>query len=389
MNEIMERIRGMAEETGESIEGVAFPEPIVLAPGAVDAAADWLTASGYARVQVIADANTYEAAGKRLTDGLVARGASAVPTIVLPNALGDVAADEASVVQVLLDAQRTGAEALVVVGAGTLHDIARYAAFTCGRPFVSVPTAPSVDGFTSVGAPLIVRGDKITIPAVGPAAIFADVDLLTAAPRALIAAGFGDMLGKYTSLFDWRFGAATADEPYSPLAAAITERALAKCVAQAGAIGRGEPAAVVALMEALIESGLAMLIFGQSHPASGAEHHVSHYWEMEYIRRQRRQLLHGAKVGVACALVSERYRRIAEEDSVALDGVPDLRSMLQAVPGPTELRALLAEAGGPATPEELGVEPTLVQESLERAHRVRLNRATLLRRYNELSQLNK
>ncbi len=100
----------------------------------------------------------------------------------------------------------------------------------------------------------------------------------------MVAAGFGDMLGKYTSLFDWKFGSLTAGEPYSQTAADITRNALQMCVDHAESIAKRDEDGIRLLISALIESGLAMLLFGQSHPASGAEHHLSHYWEMEYIR---------------------------------------------------------------------------------------------------------
>ncbi|HZG56353.1 sn-glycerol-1-phosphate dehydrogenase, partial [Paenibacillus sp.] len=313
MIDILGNIRTLAERMGETAANASFPERIAVAPGAATDAAAFAEEAGYRRLLLVADANTFEAAGRRLRQGAEARRLEVETTLVKPNAQGDVVADEASVVQTLLDLQRSQAQAVLAVGAGTLHDVARYAAFTFGVPFISVPTAPSVDGFASKGAPLLVRGEKITVPAVGPVAVFADTDLLARAPRPLVAAGFGDMLGKTTSLFDWKFGAATAGEPYSPLVAAITERALRACVERAADIGAGKDEGIAALTGALIESGLAMLILGQSHPASGAEHHLSHYWEMEFIRAGRRQLLHGAKVGVASALVSELYRRIAAE----------------------------------------------------------------------------
>jgi len=382
MIDILGNIRTLAERMGETAANASFPERIAVAPGAAADAAAFAEEAEYRRLLLVADANTFEAAGRRLRQGAEARRLEVETTLVKPNAQGDVVADEASVVQTLLDLQRSQAQAVVAVGAGTLHDVARYAAFTFGVPFISVPTAPSVDGFASKGAPLLVRGEKITVPAVGPVAVFADTDLLARAPRPLVAAGFGDMLGKTTSLFDWKFGAATAGEPYSPLVAAITERALRACVERAADIGAGKDEGIAALTGALIESGLAMLILGQSHPASGAEHHLSHYWEMEFIRAGRRQLLHGAKVGVASALVSELYRRIAAE-GLAGEGDDVVRRLLPDVLEPETIRSLLREAGGPATADELGVSPKLVAESLRLAHRVRPSRYTLLKRYNE------
>ncbi|WP_258168111.1 sn-glycerol-1-phosphate dehydrogenase, partial [Paenibacillus sp. AR247] len=276
--------------------------PVVLESGAIRKAGAFLKDQDYRRVIVTADKNTFAAAGEQLMESVTEAGVDASVTFISSDEQGDVIADERSIVQLLLDVKSTKADAVVALGSGTLHDVSRFAAYSAGIPFVSVPTAPSVDGFNSKGAPLIIRGEKITIQSIGPAAIFADLDILTAAPRTMVAAGFGDMLGKCTSLFDWKFGSLTADEPYSEIVAEMTTKALQQCVDHIDAIADRTPEGIRVLTQALIESGFAMLLFGQSHPASGAEHHLSHYWEMAFLREGRRAVLHGAKVGVACAV---------------------------------------------------------------------------------------
>ncbi|MDG0791024.1 iron-containing alcohol dehydrogenase [Cohnella ginsengisoli] len=245
------------------------------------------------------------------------------------------------------------------------------------------------------GAPLLIRGDKITVPAIGPSAIFADTDILTQAPGAMVAAGFGDMLGKYTSLFDWKVGHAIGGEDYDPYVAKLTAMALAECVANVEAIGDRTPAGIETLTRALIVSGLAMLIFGQSHSASGAEHHLSHYWEMELLRTGRRQVLHGAKVGAACAVIAEHYRiwlgQAAEPQAsgpaaaLALrlgDRLPEIAGWLGELPDASRIRELLRIAGGPALPEALGIGAELVARSLREADEIRPGRKTLLRLIN-------
>lgn len=383
MYEAALRIRKAAEERGIRID-VEFPDPIVVEAGALSRTAPYIQDKGYRKPLVVADENTLRVAGGRLLEQLATLGLAAETTVVKPDRQGDVIADEASIVQVLLDVQRHGADVIVAAGSGTLHDVSRYAAYTAGIPFVSVPTAPSVDGFNSKGAPIVIRGEKITVQAIGPLAIFADLDVLREAPPAMVAAGFGDMLGKYTSLFDWTFGRWTAGEPYSELVAGITERALLECVRNVEAIGSRTEEGVRVLIDALIESGLAMLVFGQSHPASGAEHHLSHYWEMEFMRTGRRALLHGAKVGVACSEISALYHSLAADTAAEnAEAAAKLREALDRVPGPDEIRSLLRKAGGPSTIEELGVGRELLERSLAEAHRIRPNRYTLLRAYNE------
>ncbi|ASA23630.1 sn-glycerol-1-phosphate dehydrogenase [Paenibacillus donghaensis] len=383
MSDILHVIRAAAAEIAGGA-AFALPEAILVEAGALKEVAPFIVEQGWKTPLLVADRITYEAAGARLAEACETAGVPLQITLVLANAQGDVIADEASVVQVLLAIQQHKADGVVVAGSGTLHDVARYAAYTAAIPFLSVPTAPSVDGFTSNGSPLIIRSNKLTIPAAGPVAIFADTDILRAAPGPMIAAGFGDMLGKYTSLFDWKYGRLTAGEPYSPEVAAITERALLACVEHAEEIGRHTEAGIQVLTEALIESGLAILLFGQSHSASGAEHHLSHYWEMEYIRTGRRQLLHGAKVGVACAEISTLYHELANTLGQESNSQWELiREEIRGLPTPERIRHLLKTVQGPSTIQELGVEKELLQRSLAEAHLIRMNRHTLLRARNE------
>ena len=159
---------------------------------------------------LIADDNTYAALGARVESALRGEGWD-VLTILLTG--DDIIADERYVFQVLLALDRTP-RTFLAVGSGTLTDIARFVSHRGGWEFISLPTAASVDGFTSIGAPMVIDGAKITVNAHGPIAVFADLPVLCAAPQPLIAAGFGDLLAKLTSTADWELGALLWDEPY-------------------------------------------------------------------------------------------------------------------------------------------------------------------------------
>ncbi|WP_232016113.1 sn-glycerol-1-phosphate dehydrogenase [Paenibacillus baekrokdamisoli] len=359
--------------------------PVLLEHGAVQQVAPYLKDQDYGHVAIVADARTYDIAGQALESSIQELGVAVQVTIIDPDHQGDVIADEASIIQLILALKTHSSEVVVAVGTGTLHDIVRFSAYTLNIPFVSVPTAPSVDGFNSKGAPIILRGEKKTITAIGPNAIFADLDILTKAPAALVAAGFGDMLGKYTSLFDWKFGHLAGGEPYSEVVAEMTRNALQQCVDHSDEIAKRSSEGIRLLMGALLESGFAMLLFGQSHPASGAEHHLSHYWEMEFLRLGSRQILHGAKVGVACAEISRLYHQLADDSLVPVAPalLQAIRDEISLIPDEQTIRQLLRTVGGATTPEELGVKPELLTRSLNEAHLVRPNRYTLLRAYNE------
>lgn len=280
------------------------------APGALARLPEYCAAEGLRRVAVAADARTLTAAGARTAELLAAAGVDARVIVLEDTREGEVVADEAGLVGLLKELP-PDAEAVIAVGAGTIHDMVRFACHVGRRRFLSVPTAPSVDGFASVGAPLVIKGFKNTYPAMAPEAIFADLNVLCRAPREMIAAGFGDMLGKYTSLADWRLGQLLTGEHYCPVCADITKQALEACIAHVEDIAAVRPEGIRVLTEALILSGISILLLGNSRPASGAEHHLSHFWEMRFLQEGRKALLHGAKVGAATVAISGLYQKLA------------------------------------------------------------------------------
>jgi glycerol-1-phosphate dehydrogenase [NAD(P)+] len=385
MSDLMDKVKRAASLIDDTALRSIEMGPVVLEAGAIERVGPYLKDRSWRKITVVADKNTYTAAGSALMNTLTEANLDVQLTIIQPDGQGDVIADETAVVQLLLDLKAHNADSVVALGTGTLHDIVRFAAYTTGIPFISVPTAPSVDGFNSKGAPLILRGEKKTIQAIGPDAIFADLDILTRAPASMVAAGFGDMIAKYTSLFDWKFGSIVRNEPYSPIVAELTRNAMQQCVDGLGEIAARSPAGIRLLTGALIESGFAMLMFGQSHPASGAEHHLSHYWEMEFLRLGRKQILHGAKVGLACAEIAQLYHHLADHSSVSIPKEHHHAILQQAalIPKPETIRGLLRSVGGPSTPEELGVDSELLARSLKEAYLIRPHRYTLLRAYVE------
>ncbi|RKP54004.1 sn-glycerol-1-phosphate dehydrogenase [Cohnella endophytica] len=380
MSDLLRKVREAAKNCGCGHHHDISIELIDTEPGALGRAATYSKSKKWQTVGIVSDEVIYNLFGERLRKKLHEAGIQTELCKVRSDEQGDVVADEQAIVQVMVDIPIT-VDAYVVLGSGTLHDIVRFVSSRVGKPFVSVPTAPSVDGFTSAGAPIILRGFKQTIYTGAPVALFADPDIYGKAPQTMVAAGFGDMIGKHTSLFDWKFSHAVGGEAYCPATAALTRETLQWCEDAQESISAGSEEGVKRLMEALLLSGLAMLLFGASHPASGAEHHLSHDWEMELLRRKSKQLLHGAKVGVACAIIAEKYSEWRPD--VELTGVPGLVEALDALPSSDSLRARLRDVGGPTTAAELGIEKELVKASLLRAHTHRVGRNTLLKRHNE------
>jgi glycerol-1-phosphate dehydrogenase [NAD(P)+] len=372
------------------------------------------------RFLLVSDENTHAVLGARVEAALKAQGWE-VRTVVLSGE--EVIADEETIVQVLLAAER-GERAYVAVGSGTITDITRFCSHRTQNDFVSLPTAPSVDGYTSIGAPLVVRRVKMTALAQPPVAVFADLPTLCNAPREMIAAGFGDMLGKFTSLADWRLGALLWDEPYDASIAQRYRVTLLKCVKEAPEIKRASPQGVTSLIGALVESGLFILEFGETRLASGAEHHMSHYWEMKLLQERRPALLHGAKVGLGTLMTARRYdvvRGLSREEvarRLANISLPDheveiacirqsygpladqivavqrpflemsaadfealkrrivgnwdeVLEIAATVPPAQEIAGLLEQVGGATTPQQLGLSEEEAQAALNHGHYLR------------------
>lgn len=359
MREWMENVNSEAKSCACAHEHQTLRMHVVIEEGAILWAPAWLRDQRAHQVLLVCDASTYQAAGRDVHARLQERGIRSDVCCLAPEAGEGVIADERTVMQVLLRVSRD-TDYLLAVGSGTIHDIVRFVAGKTGKPFVSVPTAASVDGFTSAGAPLILQNVKKTVQAIPPEAVFADTSVLMQAPREMTAAGFGDMVGKITSLADWEVSRDFHDEPFCPLAYAMTSQALERCIRHIRPIAEGKERGIRVLMEALIESGLSMLLIGHSRPASGGEHHVSHMWEMERLHSGEPPLLHGSKVGVSTVIMATLYRRLAQEEEHAFP-------MLKRLPGPEMIASWLNQVGGAVTIHDLGLSRAETIRALKRA----------------------
>ena len=214
-----------------------LPELVDIGPGAVKRMASFCAArngpSGVGPLRLVADAATWAAAGADAERELRLAGLATRATIFDEACL---AADARAVFRLLVD-DDPGERLYIAVGAGTLTDIVRFACHRTVRDFVSLATAASVDAYTSIVAPMVVDGMKRTFPASAPVAVFADTETLARSPRPMTAAGFGDMLCKFTAVADWRLGALIWDEPFDEAIARRSAAAARSCVDAVAAIG--------------------------------------------------------------------------------------------------------------------------------------------------------
>ena len=382
---------GILGKTGELLKSVSFPK----------------------RVLVVADRNTLKA-----SEGLLENLESAGFNIKLKLYDNLTLAEMREVEEI--QRQSADVDGILSVGSGSLNDICRLAAYRENKEFAIFATAPSMDGFASDNAPIIENGFKLTWQAKQPVAIIGDTKILAAAPAELKAAGFGDMMGKFTALAEWKISKLLTGEYYCDKIAGLTQEGLKKVAEQADRMAANDEEAAARVMEGLVLSGLAMKLAGSSRPASGAEHVLSHFWECKKLEAGLWPEFHGKKVGVASVIIIKLYRKLAAEietveptrDKTDWDAVkkaygPRLedemmklnsptitdeiepeaikrswseirRIILDTLPTDEEMLSMMTKAGAAVTPAEVNVTPALLEQGLKyhsyMRHRVLLTR---------------
>lgn len=266
-------------------------------PKIVDLCAD------YEKILLVADQNTYRACGEDVEKLL---GKQIAGKVVYQTGDKPLIPNEEAL-ETLASAVTEDTQLIVGVGSGVINDLCKQTAAVKNLPYFIVATAPSMDGYTSVGAALILKGMKVTLNAHPPKAVIADTRVLASAPLDMIQAGVGDILGKHSCLNDWKLSALINGEYFCQTVCQLVYEAVETVGRLAeDAVARDEKA-LGALMEALVAVGFEMSYVGNSRPASGSEHHLSHYFEITGILNDAPYFSHGIDV-IYSAVVTAKIR---------------------------------------------------------------------------------
>jgi glycerol-1-phosphate dehydrogenase [NAD(P)+] len=309
---------GQDPQLRKALAAASTTRDVVIAADGLGAAAGVLErvapAGSYA---IVADANTWQAAGARLAALLKSAGVPLDAPFVLAGQPRVKASAELS--RDLAASLRAGKALPIAVGSGVINDLVKHAAGKAGTSYVCVPTAASMDGYAASGAALREGGFKRTLPCAAPVAIVADLDVLAAAPPIMAAWGYGDLAGKLVAGIDWFVADALGEERLNPVPFAMVQDNLSAWLGDPAAIRRGDRAALEGLMRGLVMSGLAMQAHGNSRPASGSDHQFAHLWEMEEIAVDGQPVSHGACVGVGCLSMLAAYEWLQRQDVASID----------------------------------------------------------------------
>ncbi|AEF80240.1 sn-glycerol-1-phosphate dehydrogenase [Leadbettera azotonutricia] len=407
---------------------------LLLKPGALDEIPGLLSKFFASRaVCVIADENTMKAAGKRVKDIIEDGGTKVAGMHIFPGE-PRLHADYGHV-RFLKNfmASLGGYPELVpiAVGSGTVNDLVKCAAYELRLPYLCVPTAASVDGFTPNGAALLLDGFKQTLPCTAPLALAADTEVIARAPAFLSSSGFGDLASKITAGTDWivaeKAGAFGAPEAPArdPVCWSMIQINLMDNLQNSVNAVQGDGDAINTLFKSLAITGFAMQYMKNSRPVSGGEHLFSHVWEMEDLSMNGVPVTHGHKVTIGTLALTaftetffadpsgppaipKGFKRPSLEEreaevSRAFDGSPahdgivkkskekfmddkkagiineafrdswkDLRAKVLAKLLPyKELKELLAKAGCPVLPEAIGLARGYAIATARRAQMIR------------------
>lgn len=261
---------------------------------------------GCERILLVADENTFAVAGEQTIAALAGKTVTRVifpgSTVLIPN---EEAIDR--VTAQLGDNQR-----IVGIGSGVIQDLCKYVSFQSGVPYYIVATAPSMDGYASSGAAMITGGMKVTYSAKVPDAILADPAILKDAPMEMIRAGYGDIVGKFSALNDWKLSHLVHGEAFCQENYDLTYNMLRDTLKLADGLQKRDEESVRVLMEALVVVGIAMSFVGSSRPASGSEHHFSHYFEITGIVKNEEYLPHGIDVAYSTIITCQLREKLLQ-----------------------------------------------------------------------------
>lgn len=260
----------------------------------------------YQNVLVVADENTFAAAGAQTETALADKNLKKVifgKEILVP--------DEQAVAAV---EQKLGdAQLIVGIGSGVIQDLCKYVSHRNNQPYMVVATAPSMDGYASNGAAMIAGGMKVTYAAGLPRALVADTDVLKNAPMEMLQAGYGDIIGKFSALNDWKLSHAVTGEYFCQYIYDLTFQQIQKTLELAEGILKRKEESVKALMEALVIIGILMSFAGSSRPASGSEHHLSHFFEITGIVDGTKYFPHGIDVAYSTVITAAIREKLLEK----------------------------------------------------------------------------
>ena len=382
---------------------------INISKGALDSLPGYVKEYGYQKPYLLCDSITYKVAGEKCESLLKAAGFA--PSVLILRHLGF---DEATLGEIVIN-KPDDCDLMIGIGTGSITDMTRYSSFKLGLPCFTVATGAPMDGFSASVGIMNVNNLKATMPAHSTEVIIGDTDVLKTAPYRMTIAGFADLIGKLNALNDWRLEVLITGAHYCKKIDELVTAYVDDILSKTDLLKARDPEAIGNVMNALLLTGATISLYGNSRPISGAEHHMSHYWEVLGEQRGQQFAMHGEQVAVGTVMALsaaeelskmipdfEKARAAARTWSFddweaeihrtygnAADAIIDLekksdkngmegrlgridfievhweeiRSMLAGLYPAEKLRQLLKELGCPCDPKDIGISETVLRDT--------------------------
>ena len=269
---------------------------VKIGKGALNSLPGYVRDFGYHKPYILCDKITYQVAGQRCQQLLEEAGFA--PTVLIIKHLGF---DEATLGEIVIN-KPDDCDLMIGVGTGSITDMLRYSSFKLGLPCFTVCTGAPMDGFSASVGIMNVDNLKATMPAHSTEVIIGDTDVLAGAPYRMTIAGFADLIGKLSALTDWRLAVIANGDHYCKQMDTLVSDYVNEIMGKAGELKNRDPQAIGDVMNALLLTGAVISLYGNSRPISGAEHHMSHYWEVLGDQQGRSFAMHGEQVAVGTVL---------------------------------------------------------------------------------------
>lgn len=286
---------------------IAIPSILEVGKGSINMIGSLIKKSQFKKVSICFGEGIYELFGELVEKSLKEAGIEIINVVTIYN----INFEEISTQAFELP---NDVDALVGVGGGKAIDAAKYMSFLRKMPFISVPTSTSNDGFASSGASLLINGKRKSVPAKTPYGIIVDIDIIKGAPEKFIYSGIGDLVSNITALYDWKFEEKNGKAIVNDFATMISKKAVNSFV-RTEFRDIKEDLFLKELVDSLTLNGISMEIAGDSSPASGAEHLISHALDKLLEKPE----LHGVQVGIATYIMANVQKHRVERVKEVLD----------------------------------------------------------------------
>ena len=282
-----------------------FKSEIIAGSGVISEIPALIKRFGAKKPYILSDKNTFAAAGARLLEILDGEGIS-YSSYSFPDE--KLIPDEKTVGAAFM--HMGNCDMIIAVGSGVINDTAKLLSLYSGLKFVILATAPSMDGYQSMTSSMELSGVKTSLPSKCAEVIVGDTDILKNAPDKMLQAGVGDIIAKYVSICEWRIAALLCGEYYCEGIAELVRASVKHIVASADGLISRDAAAVSSVFDGLSASSVAMNYAGISRPASGAEHYISHIFDMRGAEFGEPTDLHGIQCAIGTLIAIKLYEKL-------------------------------------------------------------------------------